>query len=171
MASPSQSRTLVSHIFDDDGYLPAPGEIAGVHLSHDLAGPGSVLSSLQNLPSQATSRNYHHAVALNVNYSETVLEFNIFPIPSYSGEDEHASGLMSTTWLLNQPLHIQQLHIPLPHQISTSSQAQPHFPTPAVFGETSHVGGWNNRRPSWVFTVSQVAIMKTSTKVCILPCI
>jgi hypothetical protein len=168
MSSSSRTRTLVSHVFDSDGYLPEAGEIIAVRLSQDLTGPGSDLSTLRNLPSNAPSCNYHRAVVSSAHYDETVLEFYVFPIPSYSAVDQ--SGLTSTSWLLSQPLNIQLVHLPLPYEPEPSSQAQPHFPTPAAFGEPLYVGGWKDRRPSWVLAILQVVSLKPTTKVRILSC-
>jgi hypothetical protein len=170
MASPPSSsvRELVKHKFDDDRYLPYIGEIIVVRLSEDLAGPGSALTSLNDLPSRATRHNFHHAIVLAYNVSGSGLQFTVFPVPSYSSMDPD-SHLTSTDWLLSQPADFQRTHIPLPFEATTpSEQVQPLFPTPVVFGEPLKVGGWKNSRPSWVLVVPKVATLKMTTLVRIL---
>jgi hypothetical protein len=167
---PRATRSLVSHVYEIDGYLPRIGEIIVVRLSQDLTGPCSDLSTLRSLPSNATRRNYHSAVVSSVRTRcDEIIEFGVFPVSSYSDVDE--SGLTSTSWVLSQTEDIQLVHIPLPHEPEPepSSQEQPRFPTPAAFGEPLYVGGWKARRPSWVLAIPQVARMKCTTKVRILP--
>jgi hypothetical protein len=45
------------------------------------------------------------------------------------------------------------------------TQRHPVFPTPAQFGEPLEVGGWKNRKPSWVQVVPQVTNLKYTTMV------
>lgn len=147
MLSPSHTRTLASHVFDNDGYLPKAGEIIVVRPSQDLTGPGSDLSTLRNLPSKATSHNYRNAVVSSAHYNETVLEFDVFPIPSYSTVDE--SGLTSTNWLLSQPLNMQLVCLRYrtssrPHHTHRlASQPLPHLASPYMLedGRTDDPAG------------------------------
>jgi len=96
MASvPSSVREFVNHRFDDDRYIPYNGEIILVRLSKDLTGPGSALTSLSDLPSCSTCRNYHYAMVLASTVPSSGLEFTVFPVPSYSVMDP-ISHLTST---------------------------------------------------------------------------
>ena len=166
---PSSSvRELVKHKFAEDRYIPYNGEIILVRLSEDLAGPGSTLPSVADLPSHATRRNFHHAILLSSSIPISGLEFIVFPAPAYSAADP-ISHLTSTDWLLSQPAAFQQTHIPLPFEERTPpEQAQPLFPNPVAFGEPLKFGGWKDRKPSWVQVVPQVVTLKTTTLVRIL---
>jgi hypothetical protein len=66
--------------------------------------------------------------------------------------------------LLDQPTDFQKLHIPMPYEASPA-QSHPPFPTPEDFGDPLEVGGWKDRKPSWVQVVPQVAELKHTTKV------
>jgi hypothetical protein len=166
---PSSSvRELVKHKFAEDRYIPYNGEIILVRLSEDLPGPGSTLPSVTDLPSYATRRNFHHAILLSSSIFISGLEFIVFPAPAYSATDP-ISHLTSTDWLLSQPAAFQQTHIPLPFEETTPpEQVQPLFTTPVAFGEPLKVGGWKDRKPSWVQVVPQVVTLKTTTLVRIL---
>jgi hypothetical protein len=154
---PSSSvRELVKHKFAEDRHIPYNGEMIVVRLSEDLAGPGSALPSVTDLPSRATCRNYHRAILLSASILVSGMEFVVFPVPAYSATDP-ISHLTSTDWLLSQPAAFQRTHIPLLFEETTPhEQPQPLFPTPVAFGESLKVGGWKNRRPSWVQVVPQV---------------
>lgn len=162
---PSSSvHELVKHKFAVDRYIPYIGEIILVQLSEDLPGPGSILHSFGDLPSKATGRNYHHAILLSSRTYFSGLEFVVFPVPAYSATDP-ISHLTSTNWLLSQPAPYQQAHIPLPFEETTAEQAQPPSMTPVAFGEPLKVGGWKDRKPSWVLVVPQLVKLKTTTLV------
>jgi len=157
--------TIVKHRFAVDRYIPYNGEIIIVRLSEPLAGPGSTLPPFTDLPSLATRHNYHHAILLSSNIPISGLRLIVFPVPSYSSTDP-SSRLTSTGWLLNQPTAFQHTHVPLPFEEgSPPEHRQPLFPTPAAFGEPLEVGGWKNRRPSWVLTVPNVVTLKPTTLV------
>lgn len=90
-------------------------------------------------------------------------------MPSYSAADL-TSGLSSTSWLLSQPVDFQLQHIPVPYELSSLTQPQPPFSTPARFGDPLEVRGWKDRRPSWVLAVPQVTeLTHTSTFKCFKP--
>lgn len=167
--SSSSSHVLVGHTYATDNHLPSEGEIIVVRLSQDLSGPGSTLGSARDLPSRSTRRNYHHAVVidLSLNVFESTITLTVFPMPAYSATDP-TSGLSSTSWLLDQPVDFQKLHIPVPHeQIPPLTPPHPPFPTPAQFGDPIKAGGWKNHKPSWIQAVPMLAKLKYVTKVCI----
>jgi hypothetical protein len=158
MLSALPSRFLVNHKYAETRHLPTEGEIIVLRLSQDLVGPGSIIAS-HNQPSHVTPRNYHwhHAVVLgfSLHAFRPLLFFTVLPMPSYSAADL-TSGLSSTSWLLSQPVDFQLQHIPVPYELSSLMQPQPPFSTPARFGDPLEVGGWKDRRPSWVLAVPQV---------------
>ena len=168
MSSASPSHILVSHKYGADNHLPDEGEIIVIRLSEDLFGPGSIIESSSNLPSDANRHNYHHAVVLKVGLMvvpEVLVFFTVLPMPAYSFPDP-VSGLSSTSWLLDQADDFQQLHIPVPYeQAPTHMQAHPPFPTPAEFGDPLQMGGWKHGKPCWVQAVPQVASLKYTTTV------
>jgi hypothetical protein len=181
MSSAPSSCTLVAHKYNSDHYLPRLGEIILACLATDLHGPGSDLSILRNLPTGANKHNYHHAVVLRTLASDDGLEFTVFPAPAYSTQDCD-SHLSSASWLLSQPDDYKNTHIPLPYETPLptavtfgdsdvtrlSPPPHPSFPTPVAFGDPLEVGGWKDRRPSWVVAVPQVVPLKFTTQVCIL---
>ena len=181
MSSAPSSRSLVAHKYDLDQYLPRPGEIILVRLAMDLHGPGSALSTLRGLPTGANKHNYHHAAVVSSTLASDFLELTVFPVPAYSTEDPD-SHLSSASWLLSQPDDFKNMHIPLPYETalptpvifgdsdvtSPSTPPRPSFPTPVAFGDSLEVGGWKDRRPSWVVAVPQVVPLKFTTQVCIL---
>jgi hypothetical protein len=163
-SSASPSRFLVNHKYAEDSHLPSEGEIIVLRLSQDLVGPSSIIAS-HNQPSRVTRRNYHQAVVLGISLDafRPLLFFTVLPMPSYSAADL-TSGLSSTTWLLGQPVDFQRQHIPVRYESSSLTQPQLPFSTPARFGDPLEVGGWKNRRPSWVLAVPQVTeLTHTST--------
>jgi hypothetical protein len=167
MSSASPSRIHVTHTYATDNHFPSKGEVIIVRLSQDLFGPGSTLGTARDLPSDATCRNYHHAVVIDVllNVFQSIILFTVLPMPAYSGTDP-ISGLTSTSWLLSQPADYQKLHIPMPYeQIPLLTQPQPPFPTPAEFGDPIEAGGWKHRRPSWIQVVPSLTTLKFTTKV------
>ncbi|KAF5386637.1 hypothetical protein D9615_001520 [Tricholomella constricta] len=164
-AAASPSHVVVSHSYAMDKHLPSKGEIILVRLSQDLFGPGST-GIVGSVPSRSTRRNYHHAIVLNIRLHpyESLISSTVCPMPAYSSTDPE-SGLSSTRWLLNQPDDYQQLHIPVPYEeASTLTQSNPPFSTPAQFGDPLLIGGWKDRRPSWIQAVPQVAKMKYTTR-------
>jgi hypothetical protein len=161
MSSVSPPRVLVSHIYSRDRHVPSLGEIIILRLSEPLFGPGSIIQSSRNLPSRANQHNYHHAVVVGINMGRNTIGFTVCPMPAYSSTDP-ATGRSSTAWLLDQPDDLQQRHIPVPYDES-STPTQPRFPTPARFGEPLFIGGWKDRRPSWVQALPQVAEKYTTT--------
>jgi len=156
MSSVSPTR-VVSHQYGEDGFLPSVGEVIFVRLPQELRGPGSEL--------ETTAGNDQLAVVLGASYNPSQVVFNVLPITSYSSTNP-VTHLSSTRWLINEPGHFQQLHIPVPHEEDPSC-AQPHppFPTPARFGDPLEFGGWKNSRPSWVLAVPQAAEVKHSMTV------
>ena len=179
MSSAPSPRTIVAHRFNSDHYLPTPGEIIIVRLATDLHGPGSDLSTLRGLPTGANKHNYHHAVVASSTLAFDYLEFTVYPCPAYSTEDP-ISHLSSTNWLLSQPDDFKSMHIPMPYEtlptavtlgdsdVTPVPPSPPLFPTPAAFGDPLEVGGWKDRRPSWVMAVPQVVPLRYTTRVCIL---
>jgi hypothetical protein len=157
---------FVSHQYGEDGFLPSVGEVIFVRLSQDLRGPGSELEIRTG--ATAARGNDQLAVVLGASYNPSHVVFNVLPIPSYSSTDP-VTHLSSTSWLVNEPDHFQQLHIPVPYE-EDPSRAQPHllFPTPAPFGDPLEIGGWKNSRPSWVLAVPHTAEVKHSMTVRIL---
>jgi hypothetical protein len=167
MESASTLRKCVGHKHKDDNHLPSQGEIIVLRLSQDLVGPGSTLRSASDLPSKATRRNYHHAVVLDLKldiFNETIT-LTVLPMPAYSGRDL-ASGLSSTSWLLDQPVDFQKRHIPVPYEeIPPPAQPHPQFPTPVEFGDPIEVGGWKNKKPSWIQVVPMLSMLKYTSLV------
>jgi hypothetical protein len=169
MSSASPSHVLVGHSYAMDGHLPSKGETILVRLSQNLFGPGST-NIIGSVPSRSTRHNYHNAVVLDINLNvfESLVSFTVCPMPAYSSTDPE-SGLSSTRWLLNQAYDYQQQHIPVPYEgASALTQPNPPFPTPARFGDPIFIGGWKDRRPSWIQAVPQVTDLKYTTRVRIL---
>jgi hypothetical protein len=167
MSSTSPSRILVGHAYATDNYLPGEGEVIVVRLSQALFGPGSTLGSARDLPSHANRHSYHHAVVidLTLNVFESTITLTVLPMPAYSAIDP-ISGLSSTSWLLSQPADYQKLHIPVPYeQIPPITPPHPPFPTPAQFGDPIEVGGWKDRKPSWIQVVPMLTKLKYTTRV------
>jgi len=166
MSSALPSRVLVSHKYGTDKHLPVEGEIIVIRLSQDLFGPGSIIESSRSLPSRVNRHNYHHAVVVGIGFTvspEVLILFTVLPMPAYSFTDP-ASGLASTSWLLDQADDFQQLHISVPYeQAPTLMQPHPPFPTPAEFGDPLQMGGWKPSKPSWVQAVPQTAGLKYTT--------
>ena len=151
-------RVLISHKYGEDGFLPSVGEVIFVCLlSQGLRGPSSELETMAG--------DDQLAVVLGASYNPSNVVFNVLPIPS-TLPPIPVTHLSSTNWLINEPDHFQQLHIPVPHE-EDPSRAQPHppFPTPARFGDPLEIGGWKNSRPSWVLAVPQAAEVKHSMTV------
>jgi len=133
-----------------DGSL-SKGNVVIIRLPDDIFGPASG-SVIESRLSQRRN-TYHHAVVLNATMFLESMHLELLPMPSYSSMDQ--SKKSSTDWLLTQPDEFQQLHIPVPYE----EDVQPHhppFPTPRSFGDPLHIGGWKDRRPSWVLAVPQV---------------
>jgi hypothetical protein len=171
MPSTSRTRILVTRTYSTDEYIPKAGEVIVVRLSQPLFGPGSTLGSGRDLPSHATRYNHHHVVVLLATITqrvyEEVFELTVYPMPAYSGVDP-ISGLSSTEWLLSQSAEYQKLHIPVPYeQMAPVTSSHPSFPTPTQFGDPIEVGGWKDRRPSWIQVVPMLTKLSLSTKVCI----
>jgi hypothetical protein len=165
--SASPPRILVSYTFANR-YIPAPGEIIVVCLSQSLFGPGSIIGSSQTLPSCAHRHNFHHAVVITSALDDLGIHLTVFPMPAYSFTDP-VSRLSSTRWLLAQPPDFQNIHIPVPYEEEAPTLTSiPDFPTPARFGEPLHIGGWKDKRPSWVQATPQVADLTFTTIVRIL---
>jgi hypothetical protein len=163
MSSPLPSRFLANHKYAEGSHLPSEGEIIVLRLSQDLVGPRSLIAS-HNQPSRVTRHNYHHAVVLGISLDafRPLLFFTVLPMPSYSAADLTSGS--STSWLLSQPVDFQRQHIPVPYEPSSLTQPQP----PVRFGDPLEVGGWKNRRPSWVLAVPQVTELTHTSTVCTL---
>lgn len=161
MSSPS----LVSTTHSETRYLPFLGEVVVVRLSEPLRGPGSRLTNVQSLPSGATHHNYHQAIVLTIQFLERgLIDLVVLPAPAYSSIDAD-NNLSSTPWLLQQPCDVQEKHIPIPYEQTDDTPVYPSFPTPPSFGAPLNIGGWKNRKPSWVLTVPQKITIKYATKV------
>jgi hypothetical protein len=162
MSSESPSRVLVSHSYARDRHFPSQGEIILLRLSQALFGPGSIIGSSRNLPSRSNQHNYHHAVVMDITLHvfDNSIDFTVCPMPAYSYTEP--GTLSSTDWLLNQADDFQQRHIPVPYE-EASTHPQPRFPTPARFGEPLFIGGWEDKRPSWVQVMPQKAEGYTTT--------
>ena len=80
MLSTSPSRILVGHTYATDNHIPSQGEVIVVRLSQPLFGPGSTLGSGRDLP----SRNYHHAVVidLNLHVFDSIITLTVLPMPA-----------------------------------------------------------------------------------------
>ncbi|KAF8816063.1 hypothetical protein BYT27DRAFT_7077943 [Phlegmacium glaucopus] len=170
----SSTHSLVAHTHNSDRYIPCIGEIIVVSLAMDLYGPGSDLSTLNGLPTGVNKHNYHHAVVLGILIEVNLLQFIVFPVPAYSTEDAN-SHLSSASWLLSQPDDFKSMHIPLPYETSAvafsdldvthpSNPPHPSFPTPVAFGDPLEVGGWKDRKPSWVLAVPQQVQLSFTTQ-------
>jgi hypothetical protein len=108
------------------------------------------------------------------------LELTVFPVPAYSTEDPDFH-LSSASWLLSQLDDFKNMPIPLPCETALPSAvifgdsevtrpytpSHPSFPTPVAFGDPLEVGGWKDRRPSWMVAVPQVVPLKFTTRVCV----
>ena len=85
--------------------------------------------------------------------------------------DLHEPGSnLSTPW---PAYYFKNLHIPLSYEMplltaQLSTPPDPPFPTPVAFGDFLEVGGWKDKRPSWVVAVLQLVPLKFTTQVCIL---
>ena len=110
------SRVLVGHKYGEDGFLPSVGEVIFVRLSQELRGPGSD----SEIRTAATAGNDQLALVLGASYTPSHVVFNVLPIPSYSSTDP-VTHLSSTSWLINEADHFQQLHIPVPYEEDSSS--------------------------------------------------
>lgn len=134
-----QSRpSLLARKFSNDNETPAAFSIVKVRLPISLPGPGSIMDS--SGVTGANRRNYHTVIVRSAipDVTRRCTIIRVWPVPSYSFSD---------SWLASQPDDFRNRHIPLPCQQDTVNPR----PTPTAFGAPLQCGGYQNRRPGWVF--------------------
>lgn len=141
--------------------VPVFGEALRLRLPLPLGGPGSLLNP--TAPTGATRYNYHTAFVQSISRTPTAIVLGVLPAPSFSHPDDQ--GLSSATWLLRQTPSFQDRHLPLPYAELETNQPHPATPTPAAFGEPLDVGGWRDRRPSWIDIDGMKVELRRTTRV------
>lgn len=133
--------SLLARKFSTDFETPAAFSLVKLRLPISLHGPGSLIES--SAVTGATRRNYHTAIVRSAmpDVTRRCINIQVWAVPSYSFA---SSG---TTWLATQPEDFRNRHIPFPcHEDNGNLR-----PTPTSFGEPLRCGGYNDRRPGWVF--------------------
>lgn len=132
-------RTLLARKFSKDYETPDAFSIVKLRLPVNLPGPGSLIES--SGVSGATRRNYHSAIVRSavLDITRGCFSMRVWAVPSYS---------FCPSWLSSQPEDFRNRHIPLPYQDANADFASS---TPAAFGEPLDCGGYQDRKPAWVY--------------------
>lgn len=166
-------RLLVPHTYNSDPVLPVPREAIIVRLPYPLSGPGSAQGSSRNSSDHYTTtstrhrQNYHTAFVISsmLDMRGEVIYLKLWPTPSYSGaiRDGFPSSIAYVSLLDS---YRRDCHIPVPFVNETGL---PTPETPATFGAPLVIGGYQDRRPSWILLEPQSAVMRFTTKVSVDP--
>lgn len=171
--TPPRVHLLVPHTYEADGILPRPREAIKIRLPLPLSGPGSAQGSSQNSSDYYTASttrrrsNYHTAFVMDASLDlrGRVVNLKLWPTPSYSGAIFEGFP-SSIAYVASLDQHHQDRHIPVPF---VNQAGVPIPETPTAFGPPLVIGGYQDRRPSWVLIELQSAALRFTTKVSVVP--
>lgn len=164
---------LIPHSYQDDGILPRLGEAIKIRLARPLSGPGSAQASQHSSDFYtATTRRRPNSLTAfvidaSLNLRGRVVNLKLWPMQSYS--NAALEGFSSSiAYVASLEQHRKDRHIPVPF-VNLEGVDLPVPETSAGFGAPLVIGGYQDRRPSWLLLEPQRAALGFMVKVSVHP--